>query len=1070
MNLTIHSIGDVAFLSQVLNGIAMLGGTQDLRAAAGLGALVGVLFQALRGLLDPERMGLRPGEFLASCLLWMALFQPTTTVSIEDAYSQEVKVIAHVPLGPAVAGSLISSLGYGLTVLFETAFSVPSMTHQGYAGTLETLTAVRRNLLSRLSIGKALDPTPTQDVSLTVSQYVRDCTLTGVDLGQISIGTLLNTGDLPGAFRFDSDIYVTEVRDGSTPLLATCTEAWPRLMQQVQGDALSRLTRQLGQFMKQDAGDPTQIIQSSLDALTQGQVAASHYILAAAVVPMFEQGVIGRHQDSLKATEAAMVETAIAQRNTQWAAEQSLFTRIVRPMLTWIEGFSYAVTPIMTFTLFLGARGIQMCGQYVLMLIWIQFWMPILAIGNLYITLAAQGGFSALRKADFAIDSVAGLYQMDMELQNWLAIGGMLASATPAIALMLVYGGSVTATHFLGRMQGGDFLDEKIGSPALLQSPALIGMESAHRHTPLAGVSMSGAKDILPTFTLGQDQVASQSKTWAQREQRSEAFMETLRSQSAQSHGLMDEGGSGRTLSERFGSTGSTTDRLLESRGEALSERYRNTGISGHDFASLIGGALSGRLGTGTSDGSKKGLTPDLQGGLQAQLQDRFQLGESQAHEIASDLSRQIGHDHGFQMELAQAVQDDASHSTREIASLGLRSEALSEVGHSAQGLIAADATYQSALSSQHRSGSEVRLGALEAGQRIESQPVQREALNQSLDAVGLRGDAVRLGASWQQDGLINDPGQAYTAAGLSLLTGHSQPVFHALSDDESILAQTLGRTLLGSAFSAPYVESDMNLSPDPDRFSSLGDVDTFRGKVMEALPDTPPGREAVTEAVRETRNDAHRHIDEGANSVRSFAETTHSALKPIAEHHHEDYQNQVRRSLAPILDRSADTHSPSEWLNQTAGQFLRAAGTRLSVLSEGGVETFAQILNEGLRDGQSPLEILKRIATEGPDRLEGEILRWVGNEARRVEEDLTPAQQRYYKAALLECFAGIPLGSDYQMAFGDLGQARKALDEEAGSKGPAIAAILRKVSGGGRNDLLGLLRSYNGRQPEGDD
>jgi conjugal transfer mating pair stabilization protein TraG len=1070
MNLTLHSIGDVAFLSQVLNGIAMLGGTQDLRAAAGLGALVGVLFQALRGLLDPERLGLRPGEFLASCLLWMALFQPTTTVSIEDAYSQEVKVVAHVPLGPAVAGSLISSLGYGLTVLFETAFSVPSMTHQGYAGTLETLTAVRRNLLSRLSIGKALDPTPTQDVSLTVSQYVRDCTLTGVDLGVISIGTLLNTGDLPGAFRFDSDIYVTEVRDGALPLLVTCTEAWPRLMQQVQGDTLPRLTRQLGQFMKRDAGDPTQIIQTSLDTLTQGQVAASHYILAAALVPMFEQGVIGRHQDSLKATEAAMVETAIAQRNSQWAAEQSLFTRIVRPMLTWIEGFSYAITPIMTFTLFLGARGIQMCGQYVLMLIWIQFWMPILAVGNLYITLAAQGGFSALRKADFAIDSVAGLYQMDMELQNWLAIGGMLASATPAIALMLVYGGSVTATHFLGRMQGGDFIDEKVGSPALLQSPALIGMESAHRHTPLTGVSMSGAKEILPTFTLEQDQVASQSKTLAQREQRSEAFIDSLRSQSAQSHGLIDEGGSGRTLSERFGSTGSTTDRLLESRGEALAERYRDAGLSGHEFASLIGGALSGRWSKGSPDGVKKSLTSDLQGGLQAQLQDRFQLGESQAHEIANDLSRQIGHDQGFQLELAQAVQDDASHSTRAIASLGLRSEALSEVGHSAQGLIAADAAYQSALSTQHRSGSEVRLGALEAGMRIESQPVQREALDQSLDAVGLRGDAVRLGTSWQQDGLINDPGQAYSAAGLSLLTGHSQPVFHPLSEDESILAQTLGRTLLGNAFSAPYVGSDMNLNPDPVRFGSLDDFDALKVKVLDALPDSPPVREAVTEAEEERRSDALRRVGDGAHTVTSFAENSHSALKPIADSHREAFHDQVRRSLAPSLDRAAETRSPSEWLDRTAGQFLRAAGTRLSVLSEGGVETFAHILNDGMKEGQSPLEILKTLATEGPERLEGEILRWVGNEARRVEGDLTPAQQRYFKAALLECFAGLPLGGDYQMAFGDLGPARKALDEEAGSKGPAIAAILRKISGGSRNDLLGLLRSYNGRQTEGND
>jgi conjugal transfer mating pair stabilization protein TraG len=63
--------------------------------------------------------------------------------------------------------------------------------------------------------------------------------------------------------------------------------------------------------------------------------------------------------------------------------------------------------------------------------------MPILAIINLYITLSATAGLAALNLAQFNLPSIAGIYQMDMEIQNWLAVGGMLASSTPAIALML---------------------------------------------------------------------------------------------------------------------------------------------------------------------------------------------------------------------------------------------------------------------------------------------------------------------------------------------------------------------------------------------------------------------------------------------------------------------------------------------------------------------------------------------------------------------------------------------------------------------------------------------------------
>jgi conjugal transfer mating pair stabilization protein TraG len=288
MTLTIHAIGDSAFLSAILNSIAMVFSTQDLRTAAGIGALVGILLQAFRGLLDTGPPTLRYAEFIGAILLWMALFQPTTPLAIEDAYTGEVRVVDHVPLGPAVSGAIISELGYGLTVLFETAFSVPTLTRHGYAGALETLTQVRRNLLSRLSLGKALDPTPTSDVASSVSQYVRDCTLTGVDLGVIEISTLLNTGGLPEAFRYDSEIYATEIRDGDTPLLVTCTAAWPRLRHLVEDQALPLLTRQLGLFMSAPAAtDPMETIQSALDALTQGQQQASDFVLAAAMVPLF---------------------------------------------------------------------------------------------------------------------------------------------------------------------------------------------------------------------------------------------------------------------------------------------------------------------------------------------------------------------------------------------------------------------------------------------------------------------------------------------------------------------------------------------------------------------------------------------------------------------------------------------------------------------------------------------------------------------------------------------------------------------------------------------------------------
>ena len=76
-------------------------------------------------------------------------------VSIEDAYTGSVVVVDNVPLGPAVVGSVMSNMGYRTTRLFEQGFGTPSMTGNGCADSLQTLTAVRKNLLSRINLGAA---------------------------------------------------------------------------------------------------------------------------------------------------------------------------------------------------------------------------------------------------------------------------------------------------------------------------------------------------------------------------------------------------------------------------------------------------------------------------------------------------------------------------------------------------------------------------------------------------------------------------------------------------------------------------------------------------------------------------------------------------------------------------------------------------------------------------------------------------------------------------------------------------------------------------------------------------
>ena len=1065
---TIYSIGDSAFLQAILNAIAMIAATGDYRMAGGIGGLLGVLFMVLRSLIQWDGRGLRYQDMLVAILLYLLLFVPGVRVDIEDAYTGQVRVVDNVPFGPAVTGFILSNVGYRLTYLFEQGFSTPSMTQHGFADALQVLTSLRKNLLSRIELGKANAPSPGSDIENSVVNYVKECTLTGVDLHLVSLDEILRNPNVLTGLRFDSDIYTTEIYTGGHPTVLSCSEAWSPLQSLIESQGIAAIQDRLsGVLGVQSGADVPNRVQTALDALTQGQVSAMDYMLAATLLPMFEKGIVGRHEDSQHWNRAAMVEQAIQQRNSQWTAEQSLFSRIVRPMMAWIEGFGYAITPIMAFAVMLGSTGIRMAGQYVLMLLWVQLWMPILAIINLYITLSATAGLASLSLAQFNLPSIAGLYQMDMEIQNWLAVGGMLASSTPAIALMLVYGGSITATHFLGRMQGGDFVDEKLTAPSVLNPAAMVGMQSMHQHGPLTGTHMTGADKVLPTFQLGRDLSASVSSSLGALQQSSHSFMQSLSRQAGQSTSMSHEGFDGASLSHRIGSSESETDRFMQATGEDFARRYRDSGVSGNDFASLIGGSISGSLGTRTKnlaagEGKLTNSGHVVLGGqaaLSDQLQNRFHIEQSRANEIASDITQRISTDQGWQAELARSISRDAQEGTREVASLGLSQQNLSSLQQSSQDTISASQSYQESVQSQQRFGTTASIGAAEAGLRIAGNPDAFAALEKSLDHVGLRGDAQRLSAEWQSMGLINDAQQSYAAAGVSLLTGYSSATYRHLEADESRLAETLGQAVLGEAFRAPYPGDTMT----PTSHAHLREDGPSYGATMQTvtsshLVDPVPTVQGLDGRVSAEIGERSAQVDAGwqdiqgnhgayQQDVRQSADQNRDALHQDKAH----YFEQQLHSAAQNSDSLAEVNY--QWLGGEIYTMGRATMHSVPAAAEG----FMNAFDHARASGAGYAEALSTAITNAPGEAETLINRWADGQIAATGDSLTPAQQRYYRQSILGSIPGYNSPPD-----ADSAQTVSNLSPDRPELGSEVASLLRRAASHHRPDFIQLIGNLN--------
>ena len=1054
----IFSVGDSAYLQAVLNAVAMISGTGDYRTAAAVGGLLGVIIVMLRALLQWDGRGIRYQDLLLAYVLWLMLYAPSVRVSIEDAYTGSVEVVDNVPLGPAVVGSVMSNMGYRTTKLFEQGFGTPSMTGNGFADSLQTLTAVRKNLLSRVSLGAANVPNAGSDMETSFANYVRECTLTGVDLNLKSVDAILRDADPLNAIRFDSDIYMTEIYVGGQPQTKTCTDAWADLSVVANGNFATALEGLLQPTLGVPAAaDTVPKIQDAFDALAgPGVIDAADYMLMSAIMPMFEKGVIGRHEDGLHWNKAAMVEQAIQQRNTQWAAEQTLFSKIVRPMMAFIEGLSYAIAPIMAFVVMLGSVGIRMNIGYFSMLLWIQLWMPILAVINLFIQMSAAGKMAALTTATYNLPSMMGIYQLDMELQQWLSIGGMLAASTPAITLMLIYRGAVTATHFLGRMDGGDTINEKVATPDVVSPAPVLNAQAQHQYSPLSAVTQTGVDKVLPTFTAGKDMSAAVSSAYSASEQATSSFMQSLSSTALKSASISNDAFDSRSLGNQIASNSSYTDAYNRQFGEAFAKKHADTGISADHFSALV---------AGSANAGGKTSNDKLNAAISGRLQNDFKVGQDKSDAIAADISQTVNDSQGYQAGLAKSLAMDAQTGTRNVASMGLQNQSLSSLQHSATDALSANESYQQTLSAQQRFGAQASFGAAETGYQIAQDSTLMEKLDRTLDQYGLRGDTQRLASQWKVAGWISDGDQAYAAAGMSLLTGFSSPSYRTLDNQQSRQAEIAGYQLLGDAFNAPQADKTWNASRNESLKAKAPETGIIQSRVEQAhLHDPRDEAQTLGQRAQARISSASGKIASGEKSIeaqhdRNLVEREQNSkegfgqlAKIKAEH--------FRQSIAAAAN---DTPSAAEASYNYLGGSLYNSAKNLEALgdvSNQHVREFAEYVQQAQARGIGIWDSIKYASSQSYSGFNEASQVWANQRVNEVADKLTPTQQTYYRAAMFEAFAGIAVAGEYG---GTLGIARSQLIEEEGSvEGNDIAKLLKSAAGQGRMDLIDQIGNYN--------
>lgn len=466
MDLTITSLGNLEFLSAILSGVASICGTGDWARLVSIGFLVGLFFLGFQCLATgARRVNLHHTMLCFIC--YLILFGPTGTVTVEDAYTGETQEVQDLPLGVGIAGSAISSIGYTVTRLMEEGYAeTDRMSTKPFAEDLRVVQRLRDVVASdavfdaiNTKMGDAAGGTPT-DSKRALTEYLANCTMIKMQVGLTTPSAVYQAG-WGDEFKFNSNINLVELpipdAGGGNNRMYYCSQAQNAVNtifdQLGEVDVIRAINREM--HIDNDAGDDVAedftVITDALNNLGAAMGGANDVIRMMMIDSVYDSAAQlfyqkMQHPEAASAVKAASDARAASQNNGLALGAVNLS----RGLMAFFEGFVYAVTPILGFLIATGSFGIHLIGKYFKTIVWIQLWVPILSILNLYVMTNTRFLMGRAELGD-----AATMYAIDMlnsEAQSWLLTGGLLTAATPFIALFLVAGSSVAvsaiADHF----------------------------------------------------------------------------------------------------------------------------------------------------------------------------------------------------------------------------------------------------------------------------------------------------------------------------------------------------------------------------------------------------------------------------------------------------------------------------------------------------------------------------------------------------------------------------------------------------------------------------------------------
>ena len=385
--------------------------------------------------------------FIRFAVIFLVIVVPKTDVHIEDVMKKQTYVVTNAPWALSIFGWMTSSIGYGLTNIYENSLGGGMNPVEAYSGNgiafgsryYNTLTGL--STFSPKSMNEAVDP------------FVIECLIpagTGPynpKISNVTSGSLFTSNDLVGLIKGMNDKFLKNRYVLVNGVSYSCYELRTKLINDLDWDSIEILTR---------SGISKWQVITDLDNayLKQATDANSNSFKQAMMINAIYSSVEAQTARLGDAATAASMYQAQAQFQliSGWRQASALSSTTLVWLHIVVEGMLYAIWTLCTF-LFLFPDGWRVIMTYIQLLFWIQLWPIMYAILNSIIAVYATSKTNALA-LQYSGMTMSNFFQIGDLNGGIVTTAGYLSTMVPVISWMFLQRAGAGISSIAGTLTG----------------------------------------------------------------------------------------------------------------------------------------------------------------------------------------------------------------------------------------------------------------------------------------------------------------------------------------------------------------------------------------------------------------------------------------------------------------------------------------------------------------------------------------------------------------------------------------------------------------------------------------